>query len=208
MKNNPSTNCNQRFKTDKTLTRAISAQRRYQRFYRLYPPDPQDNDLEALPGHYLGTTISHRTNLSIFLIGALSTPEQVKIETPLLTFISAPKSHQSRNGRSVHHLHLLSASDGFSDALAHLTFRLPDVLLVSLVLSLNAHFVTFFFTLHCSLSFAQLVFLGMLSPISLQQKRLSINVNPYDPPSPISPIFDLLVGVLSILLPNFSLTRH
>ncbi|KAJ7940651.1 hypothetical protein B0H13DRAFT_1939141 [Mycena leptocephala] len=32
----------------------------------------------------------------------------------------------------------------------------------------------------------------MLSPISLQKKRLSITVNPYDPPSPISPIFDLL----------------
>ncbi|KAJ6547551.1 hypothetical protein B0H19DRAFT_1379798 [Mycena capillaripes] len=32
----------------------------------------------------------------------------------------------------------------------------------------------------------------MLSPISLQKKRLSINVNPYDPPSPISPVFDLL----------------
>ncbi|KAJ7774813.1 hypothetical protein B0H16DRAFT_1508519 [Mycena metata] len=32
----------------------------------------------------------------------------------------------------------------------------------------------------------------MLSPISLDQKRLSIVVDPYDPPSPISPIFDLL----------------
>ncbi|KAJ6596881.1 hypothetical protein DFH09DRAFT_1133007 [Mycena vulgaris] len=32
----------------------------------------------------------------------------------------------------------------------------------------------------------------MISPISLQKKRLSINVNPYDPPSPVSPFFDLL----------------
>ncbi|KAJ7774638.1 hypothetical protein DFH07DRAFT_106662 [Mycena maculata] len=32
----------------------------------------------------------------------------------------------------------------------------------------------------------------MLPPISLQTKRLSINVNPYDAPSPISPLFDLL----------------
>ncbi|KAJ6630791.1 hypothetical protein B0H10DRAFT_2207825 [Mycena sp. CBHHK59/15] len=32
----------------------------------------------------------------------------------------------------------------------------------------------------------------MLSPISLQQKRLSICVDPYDPPSLISPLFDLL----------------
>ncbi|KAJ7172487.1 hypothetical protein C8R46DRAFT_1216310 [Mycena filopes] len=31
----------------------------------------------------------------------------------------------------------------------------------------------------------------MFSPISLDKKRLSIVVNPYDPPSPISPIFDL-----------------
>ncbi|KAJ7685170.1 hypothetical protein DFH06DRAFT_1157682 [Mycena polygramma] len=35
----------------------------------------------------------------------------------------------------------------------------------------------------------------MLSPVSLQKKRLSVIVNPYDPPSPISPIFDLLTPV-------------
>ncbi|KAJ7452438.1 hypothetical protein B0H11DRAFT_2073411 [Mycena galericulata] len=32
----------------------------------------------------------------------------------------------------------------------------------------------------------------MLSTISLQKKRLSIIVNPYDPPSPVSPLFELL----------------
>ncbi|KAJ7285847.1 hypothetical protein C8J57DRAFT_650317 [Mycena rebaudengoi] len=31
----------------------------------------------------------------------------------------------------------------------------------------------------------------MISPVSLQQKRLSIVINPYDPPSPISPLFVL-----------------
>ncbi|KAJ7449798.1 hypothetical protein FB451DRAFT_1286579 [Mycena latifolia] len=30
------------------------------------------------------------------------------------------------------------------------------------------------------------------SPISLEKKRLSVIVNPYDPPSPVSPFFDLL----------------